>query len=127
MRVLVVDDEDAARYLIASLLKGHGYEVIEAVDGRDALAKARATDVDIIITDILMPNMDGYQLCREWKADEKLAEVPLVFYSATYTEPADDCDSPVACSFHIHLLAVDHLRPPDGTVPRAAVVYSELG
>jgi PAS domain S-box-containing protein len=90
MRVLVVDDEDAARYLISSLLKGHGYDVVEAVDGKDALDKAREEPVDIVVTDILMPNMDGYQLCREWKADPELARYPLVFYSATYTEPADE-------------------------------------
>jgi PAS domain S-box-containing protein len=90
MRVLVVDDENAARYLISSLLKGHGYEVVEAVDGRDALEKARAEPVDIVVSDILMPNMDGYQLCREWKSDPELSKAPLVFYSATYTEPADE-------------------------------------
>jgi PAS domain S-box-containing protein len=90
MKVLVVDDEADARYLIAALLKGHGHEVIEAEDGIDALEKARHETVDIIVTDVLMPRMDGYQLCREWKSDPELSKIPFVFYSATYTEPADE-------------------------------------
>jgi PAS domain S-box-containing protein len=89
MRVLVVDDDESGRYLIASLMTGYGYEVVQAVDGRDALSKARAEPVDVVITDILMPNMDGYQLCREWKSDPVLSKAPLIFYSATYTDPAD--------------------------------------
>ena len=90
MKVLVVDDESDARYLIAALLKGHGHEVVEAEDGVDALEKARREPVDIIVTDVLMPRMDGYQLCREWKSDPELSKIPFVFYSATYTEPADE-------------------------------------
>jgi len=89
MRVLVVDDDESGLYLLASLLKGSGYEVVEAVDGEDALRKARLAPVDVVVTDILMPNMDGYQLCREWKSDPELSRAPLIFYSATYTDPAD--------------------------------------
>jgi PAS domain S-box-containing protein len=70
-------------------MRGHGYDVVEAVDGEDALRQARATPVDVVVTDILMPRMDGYQLCREWKSDPKLSHAPLIFYSATYTDPAD--------------------------------------
>jgi PAS domain S-box-containing protein len=90
MKVLVVDDEADARYLIATLLKGHGHEVVEAEDGIDALEKARRESVDIIVSDVLMPRMDGYQLCREWKSDPELSKIPFIFYSATYTEPADE-------------------------------------
>jgi PAS domain S-box-containing protein len=89
MKVLVVDDDEASRYLIATLLRGHGHEVVEAREGREALAKARAETVDVLVTDILMPVMDGYSLAREWKADAALASIPLIFYTASYTEPAD--------------------------------------
>jgi PAS domain S-box-containing protein len=89
MKVLVVDDDEASRYLIATLLRGHGHEVVEAREGREALAKARAESVDVLVTDILMPVMDGYSLAREWKADPALSAVPLIFYTASYTEPAD--------------------------------------
>jgi len=89
MRVLVVDDDDASRYLIASLLAGHGHEVIEARDGKEALEAARSQHVDIAVSDILMPVMDGYTMVREWKADPELAATPVLFYTASYTEPAD--------------------------------------
>jgi PAS domain S-box-containing protein len=89
MKVLVVDDDEASRYLIATLLRGHGHEVVEAREGREALSKARSEPVDVLVTDILMPVMDGYSLAREWKADPDLAPIPLIFYTASYTEPAD--------------------------------------
>jgi PAS domain S-box-containing protein len=89
MKVLVVDDDEASRYLIATLLRGHGHEVIEAREGREALTKARSELVDVLVTDILMPVMDGYSLAREWKGDPVLARIPLIFYTASYTEPAD--------------------------------------
>lgn len=89
MKVLVVDDDDSGRYLISSLLKGHGHEVLEARDGREALEHARSEPVDIVVTDILMPVMDGYTLVREWKADAELGAIPIIFYTASYTEPAD--------------------------------------
>ncbi|MDO8915141.1 MAG: ATP-binding protein [Coriobacteriia bacterium] len=89
MRVLVVDDDDSGRYLLASLLTGHGHSVVEARDGREALEHARAQAVDIVVTDILMPVMDGYTLAREWKSDASLSSVPILFYTASYTDPAD--------------------------------------
>jgi PAS domain S-box-containing protein len=89
MRILVVDDDDPGRYLISSLLAAQGHQVVEARDGREALEQARSAPVDIVVTDILMPVMDGYTLAREWKSDPALVAIPLIFYTASYTEPAD--------------------------------------
>jgi PAS domain S-box-containing protein len=89
-RILVVDDDAASRYLVETLLTASGYEVTSAADGREALDKARSERVDLLITDILMPRMDGYRLAREWKADPVLSAVPIMFYTATYTDPADE-------------------------------------
>ncbi len=89
-KLLVVDDNDQNRYLLGVLLRGHGYDVILAADGIEALNAARDNPPDIIITDILMPGMDGYSLCRHCKADEKLRTIPLVFYTATYTDAKDE-------------------------------------
>lgn len=88
--LLVVDDNEQDRYLLQALLTGHGCDVMLAADGVEALRKARKTPPDIVITDILMPRMDGYNLCRQWKRDDKLREIPLVFYTATYTDPLDE-------------------------------------
>jgi len=88
--ILIVDDNPANLYLLETLLTGHGLAVTSAENGREALDKARSNPPDLIVTDILMPVMDGYALCREWKADVTLRRIPLIFYTATYTEPKDE-------------------------------------
>jgi PAS domain S-box-containing protein len=89
-QVLIVDDHEQNLYLLQALLQGHGYEVRSARNGIEALDMARREAPDLIVTDILMPGMDGFSLCREWTADERLRRVPLVFYTATYTDPQDE-------------------------------------
>jgi response regulator RpfG family c-di-GMP phosphodiesterase len=89
-KVLVVDDQEQNLYLSKSLLEGYGYQVVEATNGAEALDRARIDPPDMIITDILMPVMDGFTLCREWKKDERLKNVPFVFYTATYTDSKDE-------------------------------------
>jgi len=89
MNVLIVDDKPENLYLLRTLLVAKGYEVTEAVNGEQALACAHQTPPDLIVSDILMPVMDGFALCRTWKADTRLKSIPFVFYTATYTEPKD--------------------------------------
>ncbi|MBU1713883.1 MAG: PAS domain S-box protein [Proteobacteria bacterium] len=89
-RILIVDDNSVNLYMLESLLKGYGIEVTSAENGKDALDKARINPPDLIVSDILMPIMDGYTLCRQWKSDEQLKHIPFVFYTATYTEPKDE-------------------------------------
>ncbi len=88
-RILVVDDVAANLYILNILLSTNGYEVAEASNGKEALENARSNPPDLVITDILMPVMDGFSLCRAWKADEELRNIPLIFYTATYTDPRD--------------------------------------
>ena len=89
MRVLIVDDREDNRYLLRMLMQGHGFEVEEALQGQQALERARARAPDLVISDLLMPVMDGYTLLREWKADAALQGVPFMVYTATYTEAKD--------------------------------------
>ena len=89
-RILIVDDIAENLYLLRTLLEGHGYQVDQAYNGSEAIVKALAVVPNLIITDILMPVIDGFTLCRIWKADERLARVPFVFYTATYTDPRDE-------------------------------------
>jgi len=85
-RVIVVDDIKQNRYLLQKILEGYNYTVETASNGIEALEITRKKLPDIIITDTLMPKMDGFQLCRELKRDEKLKGIPVLLYSATYTD-----------------------------------------
>ncbi len=90
MKILIVDDDPKGLYMLEVMLKGHGHEVVAAENGRIALQLARVNPPELIISDILMPVMDGYKLCQEWKKDTKLKMIPFVFYTATYTDPKDE-------------------------------------
>ncbi|MDZ4166362.1 MAG: ATP-binding protein [Coriobacteriia bacterium] len=90
MHVLVVDDDAASRYLNESIMRSAGHRVSTATDGFEALQLAHQDLPDLVISDILMPHMDGYQLLRAWKADEWTAGIPLAFYTASYTGQADE-------------------------------------
>jgi signal transduction histidine kinase len=89
-RVLIVDDKGENLYYLQALLEAHGCDVIPARHGAEALVLARQTPPDIVISDLLMPVMDGYTLLRHWKADAQLQLAPFIVYTATYTEPEDE-------------------------------------
>ena len=81
-RILVAEDERDIRDLIVYTLGFGGYEVIEAGDGEEAVRLAQEEVVDLILLDVRMPRMTGYQACTELKKDERTANIPIVFLSA---------------------------------------------
>ena len=89
-RVLIVDDKEENIYYLRALLEAHGCQTVSAHHGAEALVLARQMPPDVVISDLLMPVMDGYTLLRHWKADARLKAKPFIVYTATYTEPEDE-------------------------------------
>lgn len=79
-RILVVDDDLHIREMVRHFLKSEGWEVLEASDGREALAVLADTPADLVILDIMMPGMDGWELCRELKEQEE--NLPVLMLTA---------------------------------------------
>ncbi|MEW6306880.1 MAG: response regulator [Verrucomicrobiota bacterium] len=90
MTILIVDDIATNLKLLRAQLEAEGMAVLEAADGVEALANLERAPVDAIISDILMPRMDGYRLCHEVRKSERWQALPFIVYTATYTSASDE-------------------------------------
>ncbi len=81
-RVLVVDDSPTIRKLVSAILERHNYEPAMVADGHAGLERLRQGDVDLVLLDFVMPRMNGYQFCREMRADDRISHLPVVLMSA---------------------------------------------
>ena len=90
MKIMIVEDEEDSRIMLTNLLKGHGHTVFSVLNGKKALELLSESVPDLIITDILMPEIDGFDLCRRIKNNAEWAHIPIIFYTATYTSRADE-------------------------------------
>src|SRR5689334_16839275 len=84
--ILVVDDHPTNRLVLSSLVRRHGYRPIEAVDGAEALEIVRTQRPQLVISDILMPTVDGFEFVRRLRADPEVARTRVIFCTATYHE-----------------------------------------
>ncbi len=89
MKILVVDDNEDARVLTKTILASQGHTVEVSVNGIQALETAKHFSPALIISDIMMPEMDGFELCRAVKEDDRLKSIPVVLFTVTYTDPQD--------------------------------------
>jgi two-component system alkaline phosphatase synthesis response regulator PhoP len=85
-RILVVEDEEAIRGIVTQTLLRHGYETASASDGDDALEKAFTLRPDLIILDLMLPRMDGWEVCRRLKAEKDTASIPIIMLTARREE-----------------------------------------
>jgi CheY-like chemotaxis protein len=90
MKFLIVDDIDINRMVLRVAFEAEGHTAIEAADGIEALDILAREDIDAVLSDILMPRMDGYRLCHEIRTSPRLRDVPIVIYTATYTSQSDE-------------------------------------
>jgi CheY-like chemotaxis protein len=84
-RVLIVDDDPATRQLFAANLQAEGHIVLEAEDGRHGLELARLEQPDLVVTDVAMPVLDGFQLAAALRRDERTCGIPFIFHSGDTT------------------------------------------
>ena len=113
-RLLVVDDNEANRDVLGRRLEREGYQVSSAENGRQALEMVRATSFDLVLLDIMMPEIDGYQVLSQMKADPALRDIPVIMISAL-----DEIKSVVRC---IETGAEDYLNKPfDPVLLRARI------
>jgi two-component system chemotaxis sensor kinase CheA len=81
-RLLIAEDSITARTLVKSILEGAGYEVVTTVDGMDALTRLKTESFDLLVSDVDMPRMNGFELTARIRADKKLSELPVVLVTA---------------------------------------------
>ncbi|HPF85694.1 MAG TPA: response regulator transcription factor [Aminivibrio sp.] len=85
-RILIVEDEEAIVEVVSRTLRRHGYETASAANGDDALEKAFSLRPDLVILDLMLPKMDGWEVCRRLKADRQTASVPVLMLTARREE-----------------------------------------
>ena len=103
-KALVIDDEALPRMLLSTSLAEEGYDVCEASSGKTALQSMQDQPFDIVLLDLIMPEMDGFEVLKQMKSDPKLRDLPVVVVSGN-----DDMESVVHC---LEMGAVDHLSKP---------------
>ena len=87
--ILVIDDEAPLLDLLRTILEQEGYTVLLATDGQAGLARALDAQPDLILTDVMLPSMDGRELCRQLRAQPRTAHIPVIGMSVAYHLPAD--------------------------------------
>lgn len=117
-RVLIVDDEPGVRLVCAVNLEAEGLRVLEAADGLDGLEQARSELPDLVLTDVKMPGIDGFQLAEKLRRDERTRRIPLIFLSGEEEQ---------ACVQRARALgALAYLTKPFDPCELASLVVREL-
>lgn len=80
-KILIIEDDKFLRTLASGKLKREGFEVFEAVDGKEGMNSAKTNTPDLILLDIILPEIDGFEILRRLKTDEKLREIPVILLS----------------------------------------------
>lgn len=81
-KILLADDEDDVKIILKMFLESRGYDVCTAFDGLDAIDQARTQSPDVILLDVMMPLIDGFEVCKRLKADPATTKIPIIMLSA---------------------------------------------
>lgn len=130
--ILVVDDREEDAYLLTQIFRGHGFDVDSAGDGVSAMERAATCRPDLVVSDVFMPRMDGFALCRSLRQNESTRSIPFIFYSANYTSAEDESfarrigadlfltkpqEPDILISVVKGLLTKGHPQPPEPVAP----------
>jgi two-component system cell cycle response regulator DivK len=118
-RILVVEDDPDNRRIVAKVLSVEGYHVIEATDGIEALARARAERPDLILMDLALPNVDGWEATRRLKSDPETRSIPVVALTAVAMRGDEEQARAAGCD--------DYLPKPARPAAIRAVVKKYTG
>jgi len=102
-KILVVDDDKSVTTLLESMLSGHGYTVLTAHDGLDGMVQVRKIVPDLIILDIMMPEINGYDVCSNLKFDERFKQIPII----VLTSREQELDPRIG-----KLMGIDYMQKP---------------
>lgn len=89
-KILVVDDEAEIVKILSMRLRVNGYDVISALEGEDGLNKARTQKPDLLILDLMLPKLSGYEICRMLKFDDEFKSIPIIILSALHEQKEKD-------------------------------------
>jgi CheY-like chemotaxis protein len=112
--ILVIDDEEIILSMLRDVLELEGYEVLLSTNGQAGLARALEAHPDLILTDVMMPVMDGHVLCRRLRAEPRTAQIPVIGMSAAYRPQADDTFDAI-------------IDKPFDIPPLLALIHAQLG
>jgi len=100
-RILLVDDEEDLRKMLKFRLEALNYDVVEAADGEDALKKAKSIKPDLMILDLMLPKLDGFEVCKTLKSDENYKNIPIIMFTASAQEKDGELSREVGSDAHI--------------------------
>ncbi len=118
-KILVVEDDPDNRRIVAKVLSVEGYHVVEATDGREALVQARAERPDLILMDLALPNMDGWEATRQLKGNAETRSIPVVALTAVAMRGDEEQARAAGCD--------DYLSKPARPAAIRAVVKKYTG
>ena len=101
-RILLVDDESTILKVVGKRLEAGGFDVLIAEDGFEALAKSRVEQPDLIVLDLMMPKMGGFQVCEELKKDPRCRAIPVVIFTGKGTDADADTCRKLGISAYVH-------------------------
>lgn len=119
-RVLIVDDESDIRQAVAEVLAEEGHQVVAAGDGEEALAQIRAFHPELVLLDLMMPVMNGWEFRAAQKGDPDISQIPVVILSAMGREGAIDADGYIQKPFDLDMLLTAVRRHAMSGSPPAA-------